>query len=121
MAKTEHQKYMKSWIRPDGIDYGDMLSWSEKEKLPYGMSIWKKWLIGHGSFLIFPFASAKNGRFFDFVELSLKYGFLDGSETLIFLKYIQFAIEWYIVCLCYEKIKALRFFSHKSINCPMGG
>ena len=43
----------------------------------------------------------KNRCFFDFIEFSSKYGYPDGSETLIFWNYIQFAIEWYIICLCY--------------------
>ena len=85
------------------------------------MPIFKKMNFYQGRFLIFPFAFAKNRCFFDFIEFPLKYGYPNGFVTLIFWNYIQFAIEWYIICLCYEKIQALRFFSQKSIDCPMGG
>ena len=38
---------------------------------------------------------------------------------MIFRKYIQFAFQWYTICLYLSKIEALRFFSQKYLQCPI--
>ena len=77
-------------------------------------------VISSGDFSGAHLSFAKKGLFFDFFRFFLENGCPNMSETSIFWKYIQFAIEWYIICLYMIKIEASRFFSQKSTNCPMG-
>ena len=76
-------------------------------------------VISSGDFSGAHLSFAKKGLFFDFFRFFLENGCPNMSETSIFWKYIQFAIEWYIICLYMIK-KVSRFFSQKSTNCPMG-
>ena len=117
---TETLWWWIAWIKMDPFHHWDIGNCPKKIGVSKECQILRNMVISLGDFSGAHLSFAKKGLFFDFFWFFLKNSCPNGSETLIFWKYIQFAIEWYIICLYMIKIEAFRFFSQKSTNCPIG-